>query len=94
MVEDYVSALDDDDREAANDLIHPDAEEGEIPEDEWEFMQQFFDSVDVEILDVDEDDDEATVEAEVTFEYDDESESDEEEFELRTHDDEWLIYDD
>lgn len=87
----YIQAIQDDDREAANELIHPDAPSGEISESEWENLQEL-DSIEGEVTSVEEDGDEAVAETEVTVEYDGEETTDEGELEFRTHDDEWRIW--
>lgn len=91
VVEAFIGAIQDGDREAANDLIHPDSPQGEFSEEEWEEAQGF-DTIEVEILEVEENDDEATVTSEMTVGWDGETMTDETEWVLRTHDGEWKIW--
>lgn len=91
VVEQFYQAIDDGDREAANDLIHSDSPQGEISEDEMSDLEEFDVTVeDTEIID--ESDDTAEVEAEITVESDGDSSTDETTIELRTEDGDWKVY--
>ena len=91
VAEEYITAIMEDDREAANELIHPDSPGGEYGEDEWDFIQEFSPD-DAEVVEIEENDDQATATVETTYESDGEETTEEGEIELRTHDGEWMIW--
>ena len=91
VVEQFYQAIDDGDRETANDLIHSESPQGEISEDEMSDMEEFDITVEgTEILE--ESDETAEVEVEMTIESDGDSSTEETTIELRTEDGDWKVY--
>lgn len=90
VVEEFTEAIEDGDREAANDLIHEDSEVGELTEQEMEIIEDAeIEYTDIEL--VEEDDDTAEVEATMSPAGDEWEEA--VTYELRKEDDEWRLYD-
>lgn len=103
VVEAWVGASDNADFDAVQELLHPDGPEleefEEMDEEEREETRDDFESVVITIDEmevVEEDDEEAVVEVEMTFDFDEEEPmdevSDDSTVELRTHDDDWQIW--
>lgn len=91
VVEQFYQAVDDGDREAANDFIHSESPVGELTEEDmarFEDMDITVESTEV----VEESDDTAQVEAELTMESDGESSTETITYELRKEDGDWKLY--
>jgi ketosteroid isomerase-like protein len=91
VVEQFYQALDDGDREAANDLVHSGSPQGEISEDEMSDLEDLDITVEGTEI-VEESDDTAEVEAELTIESDGDTSTDTTTVELRTEDGDWKVY--
>lgn len=90
-IEQFYQAVDDGDREAANDLIHSESPVGKLTEDDmarFEDMDITVESTEV----VEESDDTAQVEAELTMESDGESSTETITYELRKENGGWKLY--
>lgn len=90
-VEEFYTALGDGNTDRVNELLHPDANAGELTDEQVSQFEQLDFSVDETEL-VEEDGDRAVVSVTITTTIQDQEQTSSQELELRTHEGSWRIY--